>query len=133
MQCEDVYGVRPAIVIDPCEATKVPSAMQENLTIEEIVTTNSTWVSEGGIHNPYDLFYFDCENMKFTNIFESPKMYETYEYGMEFIDERTIQIEGFGRWYPIPARLIIVNENKLRIRFLDDSYNDGDYFLIRAD
>ena len=109
--------------------------MQEvdsNLTIKEIVNSDSAWTSEGGIHNPYDLFYFDCENMTFTNVFESSELSATYEYSMEFIDEKTIQIEGFGKWYQIPAELTIVNENKLRLRFLDNTYNEGDYFLNKT-
>ena len=97
-----------------------------------MVNDGVAWVSEGGIHNPYDRFYFDCEQMIFTNIFESSELSNTYEYAMEFIDDKTIRIEGFGKWYQIPAELTIVNENKLRLRFIDNEYNDGDYFLIKT-
>lgn len=129
--CEDEYGVRPVIIIEPSEIDKQPFAVDPNLSIQSLVSSDSVWVSEGGIHNPYDQFYFDCENMLFINTFESSELSETYQYNMEFIDEKTILIEGFTKWYQIPAKLTIVNENKLRLRFVDDTYNDGDYFLIR--
>lgn len=129
--CKEEYGVRPAIIIEPSEIDKQPLATDSNLSIQSLVSPDTAWVSEGGIHNPYDRFYFDCDNMLFVCTFESPQISETYQYNMEFIDENTILIEGFGKWYQIPAKLTIVDENKLRLRFIDDTYNDGDYFLIR--
>lgn len=131
-KCEGEYGVRPVIRIDASEIDKPLQEIDANLTIKEIVDSDCAWTSEGGIHNPYDRFYFDCENMLFTNIFESSELSATYEYSMEFIDERTLQINGFGKWYEIPAELTIVNENRLRLRFIDDTYNNGDYFLNKA-
>lgn len=130
--CEDEYGVRPIVVIESSEISKQLQEVDSNLTIKEMVSDGFAWVSEGGIHNPYDRFYFDCENMTFTNVFESSELSDTYEYTMEFIDDKTIKIEGFGKWYQIPAELTIVNENKLRLRFIDNEYNDGDYFLIKT-
>lgn len=131
-ECEDEYGVRPVIKIEASELDKPIQEVDANLTIKEIVDSDCAWTSEGGIHNPYDRFYFDCENMLFTNIFESSELSATYEYSMEFVDEKTIQIEGFGKWYQIPAELTIINENRLRLRFLDDTYNDGDYYLNKV-
>lgn len=130
--CEDEYGVRPIVVIESSEISKQLQEVDSNLTIKEMVNDGVAWLSEGGIHNPYDKFYFDCEQMIFTNIFESSELSNTYEYAMEFIDDKTIRIEGFGKWYQIPAELTIVNENKLRLRFIDNEYNDGDYFLIKT-
>ena len=132
MSCEDEYGVRPSIVIDPAEIDKKPQTQTSDLTIREIVDSDCAWVSEGGIENPYDRFYFDCENMLFTNIFESSQLSDTCKFSMEFIDEKTIRVEGVMKWYEVPAELTIVNENKLRLRFVDDTYNDGDYFLNKV-
>ena len=97
--------------------------------IREIVDSDCKWTSEGGIENPYDSFYFDCEKMLFINTFESSELSESHEFSMKFIDEKTIQIDGLRGGYEIPAEITIVNDSKLRIRFLDDRYNDGDYFL----
>lgn len=131
-KCEDEYGVRPVIIIDVSEIDKPLQEVDPDLTIKEIVDSDCAWTSEGGIHNPYDLFYFDCDNMIFTNVFESSELSQTSEFGMEFIDEKTIQITGFMRRYDYPAEITIVNENKLRIRFIDDELNDGDYFLNKT-
>lgn len=128
--CEEKYGVR--IVIEPSEINKQVKVVDKNLTIKDIVNSDCAWTSEGGIENPYDLFYFDCQNMLFINIFESSELSNTQEFSMEFVDEKTIRIDGVMRWYDTPAELTIVNENKLRLRFLDDSYNDGDYFLNKV-
>ena len=127
--CDGEYGVRPIIVIDATELDKKPQVVPSNLNIKEIVNSNSAWTSEGGISNPYDRYYFNCEKMIFTNVFESPVLSRTDEFRMEFIDEQTIQIEGFRNGYYTPAQLTIVSETKLRIRFLDVKYNTGDYFL----
>ena len=54
-------------------------------------------------------------------------MSDTSEFNMEFVDEKTIKVDGVMRGYEVPAEITIVNENKLRLRFVDDSYNDGDY------
>ncbi len=67
--------------------------------------------------------------MLFINIFESSELRESHEFSMKFIDEKTIQMDGLRRDYETPAEITIVNDGKLRIRFLDDKYNDGDYFL----
>lgn len=131
-ECEDEYGVRPIIVVAPSEIDKQPQIVDENLTIKDIVNSDCAWTSEGGIANPYDLFYFDCENMTFTNVFESSEMSNTSVYDMKFVDEKTVQIDGLMRGYDYPAEITIVNENKLRIRFLDDKHNDGDYYLNKV-
>ena len=130
--CEDEYGVRPIIVIESSEIGKQLQEVDSNLTIKEIVDSDSAWTSEGGIHNPYDLFYFDCENMTFTNVFESSELSQTSEFAMEFLDDKTIQVDGLMRGYEYPAEITIVNANKLRIRFVDNEYNDGDYFLNKT-
>ncbi len=127
--CDDEYGVRPTIVIEDSEIDKKPQVVPSNLNIKEIVNSNSAWTSEGGISNPYDKFYFNCEKMIFTNVFESSLLSRTDEFKMEFIDEKTIQVEGFRSGYYYPAQITIVSETKLRIRFLDVRYNEGDYFL----
>lgn len=131
-KCEDEYGVRPSITIKISELNKKPNQKLESLSIKEIVNSSNAWTSEGGIHNEYDSFYFDCENMKFINEFKSSALEETHEYKMEFIDDKTIRIEGLRWHYEIPAELTIVNETKLRIRFVDNKYNDGDYFLNKT-
>ena len=131
-KCEDTYGVRPIIVINKSEAEKPVQEPNANLSIREIVESNCAWSSEGGIENPYDRFYFDCENMMFTNVFESSEMSSTSEFEMEFVDEKTIKVDGVMRYYEYPAEITIVNENKLRIRFIDDSHNDGDYYLNKV-
>jgi len=130
--CEEEYGVRPIVVIEPSEIGKELKTVNPALTIKEIVDSDCAWASEGGIENPYDRFYFDCENMTFTNIFESSELSDYSEFAMEFVDEKTIRLEGVMRWYEIPAELTIVNENKLRLRFVDDAYNDGDYYLNKV-
>lgn len=130
--CEDEYGVRPIIVIESSETSKELQEIDPNLTIKEIVDSSSAWTSEGGIHNPYDLFYFDCEKMIFTNVFESSEFSQTSEFAMEFIDDYTIQVDGLMRKYEYPAEITIINENKLRIRFVDNEHNDGDYFLNKT-
>lgn len=131
-KCEDEYGVRPIIVINKSEAEKPIQKINTNLTIEEIVEVDCAWSSEGGIENPYDRFFFDCEKMVFTNIFESSEMSDTREFNMEFVDEKTIKVDGVMRGYEVPAEITIVNENKLRLRFVDDSYNDGDYYMNKV-
>lgn len=130
--CDDEYGVRPIIIIEPSEIEKQPQEVDEDLTIKDIVDCDSAWTSEGGIYNQYDRFYFDCENMLFIVEFESSELKETNEYSMEFIDKKTIQISGFISTYNYPAEITIVNENKLRLRFLDNRYNDGDYYLNKS-
>lgn len=130
--CDDEYGVRPVIIIEPSEIGKTLKETSADLSISEVVASNSAWTSEGGIHNPYDRFYFDCENMVFKNTFESSELSRTNEYKMEFIDEKKIQIDGLMTGYEYPAEITIVDENKLRIQFIDDKYNDGDYFLNRV-
>lgn len=67
--------------------------------------------------------------MLFTNKFESSELSDTPEFNMEFVNEKTIQINGVMRGYEVPAEITIINENKLRLRFIDDSYNAGDYYL----
>lgn len=129
--CEDEYGVRPTIVIDSSEIDKKPQSAHPNLTIREIVNSKSAWTSEGGIHNPYDRFYFDCEKMLFTNVFSSSALNRTDDFDMKFIDDKTIQVDGLMRGYNYPAQITIVSETKLRIRFLDEKYNDGDYYLVK--
>lgn len=129
--CDDEYGVRPIIVVDPSELDRQVQSVDPNLTIQEIVDSECAWISEGGIHNPYDRFYFDCVNLTFTNVFESSELSRTDEYIMSFIDERTIQVDGLMRGYAYPAEITIVSEEKLRVRFLDDSLNEGDYFLVK--
>ena len=131
-KCEDEYGVRPVITIATSELSKELQEVEEILTIKEIVESNCAWVSEGGIHNEYDRFYFDLENMKFIHTFESSEMSSTLEFGMEFVDDNTIRIEGFRMWYEIPAELTIVTNSKLRLRFEDDTYNDGDFYLNKV-
>ena len=131
-KCENNYGVRPIIVINPSEVDKKPQNIQMNLTIEEIVDSDSAWTSEGGISNPYDRFYFDCENMRLKYTFESPALTNSGEYKMEFVDEKTIQAEGFKTGDEYPVEIIVINENKLRVRFLDYKYNDGDYYLNKV-
>lgn len=132
-KCEDEYGVKPIIVINKSEAEKPIKEMNTDLSIREIVESGCAWSSEGGIENPYDRFYFDCENLIFTNIFKSSEMNSTGEFKMEFVDEKTIRVAGVMRRYEYPAEITVVNENKLRIRFIDDSYNDGDYYLNKLD
>ncbi|MBE6976153.1 MAG: hypothetical protein E7439_03010 [Ruminococcaceae bacterium] len=127
--CDEEYGVRPIIVIDSSELDKEPSTLPVDLFIKDIIQSDCAWTSEGGIHNPYDRFYFDCENMIFTNIFQSPELSMTEKYKMSFVDDHTIQIEGLMRGHDFPAQITIVSETKLRVRFINEKYNDGDYFL----
>ncbi len=131
-KCEDEYGVRPAIAIDISEVDKQPQEVNTNLTIKEIVALDCSWTSEGGIENPYDRFYFDCEKMLFTNVFVSSELSNTSEFNMEFVDDKTIRVDGVMRGYEVPAEITIVNENKLRLRFVEDTYNDGDYYLNKV-
>lgn len=132
-KCEtEYYGVRPSITIKVSEVNKKINKKTEELSIEDITNSNYAWTSEGGIHNEYDRFYFDYENMKFINTFNSSVLEETREYKMEFIDTKTIRIEGLMRHYEIPAELTVVNETKLRLRFVDNKYNDGDYYLNKT-
>ena len=67
--------------------------------------------------------------MIFRNEFKSSDLSRSSEYKMILVNEKTIQVDGvrFGSEYP--AEITIVNKDKLRIRFLDDEYNEGDYFL----
>lgn len=129
--CEGEYGVRPTIVIKQSEVNKQPKVIDSNLTIKEMVDSDCAWTSEGGISNSYDRFYFDIKNMLFINVFESPVKSSTDKYTMKFIDEKTIQVDG-GWYNDLPAQLTIVDNNKLRVRFLDDDYNKGDYYLNKT-
>lgn len=131
--CDEEYGVRPIVVVAPSEVGKPPLTIDSNLKIQDIVNSDYAWTSEGGIHNPYDLYYFDCENMLFINVFESSELSETNQFSMEFIDDKTILISGLRSWNDGPAKLTIVNENKLRVRFVDDTNNNGDYFLNKTE
>ena len=131
--CDNEYGVRPVIVIKSSEVDKKITTMDPNLTIKDIVNSDCAWTSEGGISNPYDRFFFDYDRMVFTNIFESSEFSQTCEFNIKIIDEKTIQVDGLMRGYDYPAEITIVNANKLRVRFLDEKYNDGDYFLNKTD
>ena len=116
-KCENNYGVRPIIVINPSEVDKKPQNIQTNLTIEEIVDSDSVWTSEGGISNPYDRFYFDCENMMLKYTFESPALTNSGEYKMEFVDEKTIQAEGFKTGDEYLDEIIVINEKNFVLDF----------------
>lgn len=138
--CEEEFGVRPVIVVSPTDKLvvvkdgklNIPTQVDvEDLNIREIVADGAGWSSEGGIANPYDTFYFDCENMLFRNVFESSEMSQTCEFKMEFIDNKTIRVEGVMRGHETPAEITIVDANKLRIKFIDLSYNSGNYYLNR--
>lgn len=129
--CDNKYGVRPVIVINVSDVGK--REQSTNVTLQEIVNSDCAWTSEGGIENPYDRFYFDCDRMIFTNKFVSSEYSDVREYSMKFVDEKTIQVDGLMRGYDIPAEITIVNDKKLRIRFLDESYNDGDYYLNKTE
>ncbi|MBQ8000036.1 MAG: hypothetical protein IJ298_02315 [Ruminococcus sp.] len=130
--CDDEYGVRPIIVIDPSETSKQSAATPEIESIREIVDSNCAWKAEGGVANSYASFYFDLEEMTFTYTFKSSELERSLEFPMEIIDENTIMLDGFDYWYQIPTKLTIVNESKLRVRFVDDKYNDGDYYLNKS-
>ncbi len=54
--CEDEYGVRPVIVVEPSELDKTFQDVDSDLMIREIVDSDCKWTSEGGIENPYDSF-----------------------------------------------------------------------------
>lgn len=129
--CDEEFGVRPVICIKEKEIDKKVKESNSNVSIKEIVNSSDIWISEGDIHNPYDTFYFDCEKMIFKNSFESPKMTDSSEYSMEFIDDKTIYVDGVMRYYEYPAELTVVSQDKLRIRFIDDVHNDGDNFLVK--
>lgn len=66
--CDEEYGVRPIIIIDPSEIDKKHQSVDSNLTIKGIVDSDCAWTSGGGLENPYDRYYFDCKNMLFTNL-----------------------------------------------------------------
>lgn len=131
ISCEKELGVRPVICIKKTEIDKKFDKSNLNISISEIVNSGDVWVSEGDIHNPYDRFYFDTENMLFKNTFKSSKLSSSSEYNMSFIDDKTIHVDGIMRYYEYPAEITVVSNDKLRIRFLENEYNDGDYFLIR--
>ena len=102
------------------------------LSIMEIINSEHAWTSEGGIHNPYDRFYFDLENMVFKYIFESSAKSDSREYKITIVNEKTVRVEGLMSRYESPVEITIINENRLWIRFIDDDYNNGDYFLNRV-
>lgn len=131
-KCSDEYGVRPIIVVDDSEIGKKDISSSNKLSIYDIVGDNSVWLSDGGLANPYDKYYFDCDNMKFIFTFESSELSEKLVFNMEFSDDNTIRIDGVHSMNKYPAKLIIVDENTLRVRFLDDSYNTSDNFLIKS-
>lgn len=99
--------------------------MKINLTNLNVIYPDHAWVSKGGIANPYDWFYFDSKKMKLINVFKSSERDERWEYAMKILNDKTIRVEGLRSGYEIPLELTIVNENKLRIYFEDDSYNDA--------
>jgi len=129
---EEEYGVRPILVISTEEVDRPRQKPDTDLTIKEIIESDCAWSSEGGIANPYDRYYFDCEEMLFINIFESYKFSDTRAFKMEFIDEKTIQVDGLMRNHEFPAEITVINESKLRFRFIDDAHNKGDYYLNRV-
>ncbi len=124
-KCESKYGIKPIIVIDANEVEKAVKKKDSNITAREIIDSDHAWVSKGGIANPYDRFYFDSKKMKLINVFKSSERDERWEYAMKILNDKTIRVEGLRSGYEIPLELTIVNENKLRIYFEDDSYNDA--------
>lgn len=102
---------------------------EANLTIKEIVDSNSVWTLEGTHSNPYDKYYFDCEEMKFINVFESSSNSRRFEYDMEIIDDDTIRVEGV-RDIEVPAEITIIDKNRLEIKFLESYwYTEGENYL----
>lgn len=128
----DECGIRPVIIIDPAEVDKVLPTVDADLKIEEIVNSDCAWICEGGLYNKYDVYYFDCENMIFKNIFESSELTQTNEFNMKFTDNNSVQIDGLRMNYEAPAELTIVDENTLRIRFINSTYDDDDEYLIKV-
>lgn len=130
--CDKEYGVRPIVVINPSEIDKKPQGTQTTLPIQEIVGSGCLWTSEGGISNPYDRFFFDLENMTLKYTFESPTLSNSGEYSIKYVDEKTIQADGLKMGHEYPVEIIVINENKLRVRFIDQKHNDGDYYLNKV-
>lgn len=118
----------PATTAMPTEPETEPPV----LTIKDIIDSDYVWRSEGGIANSYGKFIFDCENMKFLYEFESSQFSNSNTYSLKFIDEKTVEISGLRSGYSSPAELTVVNANRLKIRFLDDELNNGDYYLNKT-
>ena len=132
--CDEEHFIRPAIVISPQEIGKELPTVDPNLKIQDIISKECAWVIEGGLYNPYDKFYFDCENMKFVNTFISPDLNTTAEYNMIFVDEQTVQVDGIRPPYDdIPATIHVVDENKLRIKFENWENNVDFCYLCKVD
>ena len=129
--CDSEYGVRPIIVIDPAELDKEIASV--DLSIEDIITSDKVWISEGGIHNQYDQFYFDVEKKIFVCSFESSEMSDLYVYRMQIKEDNTVLLSGLRNGGNMDVLLSVVSENKLRIRYVDEKYNDGDYFLNKTE
>ena len=129
--CENEYGVRPIIVIDPAELEKEIEAV--DISIEDVISSDKVWVSEGGIQNEYDQFYFDSENMLFVCSFESSELSQLSVFRMKINDDNTVLLSGLRNGEDMDVILSVVNENKLRVRYVDESYNDGDYFLNKTE
>lgn len=100
-------------------------------TIQEIIADGGTWSCQGGIENPYDTYYFDSEKMLFINDFESSKYEWVYEFAMTIVDDQTVRVDGIRKDHPYPATITVISKDQLRIEFLNDGYNNDDYFLNR--
>lgn len=120
-----------------CWEIKPIPEIAPGLSIMDVINSEHAWTSEGGIHNPYDRFYFDCENMLLNYVFESSAKSDSREYKMTIVNEKTVRVEGlrpdfFAPDYDFPVEITIINENRLWVRYIDDDYNTGDYFLNRV-
>lgn len=102
------------------------------LTISDVITSSDVWTSEGGISNPYDRYVFNFDDMKFIWNFESSTSSNGQMYDMEIIDEYTIRISGLRAGYNTPARITIINPEKLQLKFIDDEKNNGNYYLVKT-
>ena len=116
----------------PPQSSANDPVVPTNLTIKDIVDTPYAWSSEGGIANPYDRYIFDLENSRLVYSFESSQKSDLRTYNMKFLDDKTIEISGLRTGNEYPATLTIVNENRLKITFVDDEYNKGDYYLNKT-
>ena len=103
-----------------------------DLSIQEIVGSYTVWTSEGGISNPYDRYIFDSQNMILIYDFESSEYSNSATYNMQFVDEEAIEISGLRPGSESPAKLTIINENKLKITFIDNELNQGNYYLNKT-
>lgn len=66
-----------------------------DIIAKKMVVSDWTWMSEGGIPNPYKCFCFDSKRMKFINVLKASTRDVRQEYDMKMLNEKTIGVRRY--------------------------------------